>query len=225
LLVFLFDFSSFGVILLLGGSGYRTIEVEIFNQAIRRLDLSMAAWLCFIQMFFTMLISLFYSKTSSRHIQQSNPQPVSARIHKSRTPRESLFLVGMILILILIYVLPLAALPLRSISRLEAERGQRSSVQYGLTTTYYEALFINRTNSLFMYHRWQPAHHLPMQPSRSSLALGMGFPAAVALTRSGRLERVLIRFLSFLWEPRPSFSDWDSLLLMENGWHLHCWYR
>ena len=192
LLVFLFDFSSFGVILLLGGSGYRTIEVEIFNQAIRRLDLSMAAWLCFIQMFFTMLISLFYSKTSSRHVQQSNPQPVSARIHKSRTPRESLFLVGMILILILIYVLPLAALPLRSISRLEAERGQRSSVQYGLTTTYYEALFINRTNSLF----YVP----PIQAARTSLAyaaitiilaLGMGFPAAAALARPGRLERVL----------------------------------
>ena len=192
LLVFLFDFSSFGVILLLGGSGYRTIEVEIFNQAIRRLDLSMAAWLCLIQMFFTVVISLFYSKSSSGRVTQSNPQPVRATIRKSRTPRESLFLVGMILILVTIYVLPLAALPLRSISRLEADRGQRSAVQYGLTTVYYEELFINRTDSLF----YVP----PMQAARTSLAyaaitiilaLGMGFPAAVALARPGRLEGVL----------------------------------
>ena len=192
LLVFLFDFSSFGVILLLGGSGYRTIEVEIFNQVIRRLDLSMAAWLCLIQMFFTVVISLFYSKSSSGRVTQSNPQPVRATIRKSRTPRESLFLVGMILILVTIYVLPLAALPLRSISRLEAERGQRSAVQYGLTTVYYEELFINRTDSLF----YVP----PMQAARTSLAyaaitiilaLGMGFPAAAALARPGRLERVL----------------------------------
>jgi thiamine transport system permease protein len=192
LLVFLFDFSSFGVILLLGGSGYKTIEVEIFNQAIRRLDLSMAAWLCLIQMIFTVFISLFYSKASSKAVTQINPQLVRANIHKSRTSLQSLFVVCMSLILVLIYVLPLSALPLRSISRLEAERGQRSAVQYGITTAYYEELFVNRTGSLF----YVP----PIQAARTSLtyaaltvilALAMGFPAASALAQPSRLERVL----------------------------------
>jgi thiamine transport system permease protein len=94
--------------------------------------------------------------------------------------------------MLFIYVLPLAALPLRSISRLEAERGQRSEVQYGFTTVYYEELFVNRTGSLF----YVP----PIQAARTSLtyaaitvilALGMGFPAAAALARPSRLEWLL----------------------------------
>ena len=36
------------------------------------------------------------------------------------------------------------ALPLRSISRLEADRGQRTAPSLGLTSAYYRELFVNR---------------------------------------------------------------------------------
>ena len=40
LLVFLFDFTSFGVILLLGGPSFATLEVQIYIQALQMLDLA-----------------------------------------------------------------------------------------------------------------------------------------------------------------------------------------
>ena len=45
LLVFLFDFTSFGVILLLGGPSFATLEVQIYVQALQMLDLPLAALL------------------------------------------------------------------------------------------------------------------------------------------------------------------------------------
>ncbi len=45
LLVFLFDFTSFGVILLLGGSQYATLEVEIYLRVLKLPNLSLAALL------------------------------------------------------------------------------------------------------------------------------------------------------------------------------------
>jgi thiamine transport system permease protein len=57
LLVFLFDFTSFGVILLLGGSQFSTLEVEIYVQAVKQLDLSLAALLSVIQLVCTVLVA------------------------------------------------------------------------------------------------------------------------------------------------------------------------
>jgi len=45
LLVFLFDFTSFGVILLLGGTNFSTLEVEIYIRVLRLPNLSLAAFL------------------------------------------------------------------------------------------------------------------------------------------------------------------------------------
>jgi len=50
LLVFLFDFTSFGVILLLGGSQFSTLETEIYFQAVRLFNLPLAALLSIIQL-------------------------------------------------------------------------------------------------------------------------------------------------------------------------------
>ncbi len=43
MLVFLFDFTSFGVILILGGPRYATLEVEIYRQAVNLFNLPVAA--------------------------------------------------------------------------------------------------------------------------------------------------------------------------------------
>ena len=58
LLVFLFDFTSFGVVLMLGGPQYATVEVEIYTQAMSRFNLPMAGLLSMIQLVVTFLITL-----------------------------------------------------------------------------------------------------------------------------------------------------------------------
>ena len=55
-LVFLFDFTSFGVILLLGGSRFSTLEVEIYLRVLKLPDLPLAALLSVIQLICTLLI-------------------------------------------------------------------------------------------------------------------------------------------------------------------------
>ena len=49
-IVFLFSFTSFGVVLILGGPRYSTIEAEIYNQAVRSFDLRAAAVLSLVQL-------------------------------------------------------------------------------------------------------------------------------------------------------------------------------
>lgn len=49
-IVFLFCFTSFGVVLILGGLRYRTLEVEIYQQAVTFLDLPAAGALALLQL-------------------------------------------------------------------------------------------------------------------------------------------------------------------------------
>ena len=49
-IVFLFSFTSFGIILILGGPRYSTLEMEIYNQAVRLFDLRTAAILALVQL-------------------------------------------------------------------------------------------------------------------------------------------------------------------------------
>ena len=49
-IVFLFSFTSFGVVLILGGPRYATLETEIYNQAVRLFDLRAAAVLSLVQL-------------------------------------------------------------------------------------------------------------------------------------------------------------------------------
>ena len=74
LLVFLFDFTSFGVILLLGGSQFSTLEVEIYIQAVHQLHLSLAALLAFIQLICTLMFSILYKRIVARSTQQLAPR-------------------------------------------------------------------------------------------------------------------------------------------------------
>lgn len=94
--------------------------------------------------------------------------------------------------LVLLLVSPLVALAVRSVTRLEANRGERSGFTPGMTLDYYRELFINRRQSLF----YVP----PAAAARNSLlyaggtvviSLALGFLAASALARRSRLNRLL----------------------------------
>jgi thiamine transport system permease protein len=192
LLVFLFDFTSFGVILLLGGPGFATLEVETYIQALQMLNLPLAGLLSAVQLLCTLVFSVLYTRAVARTRVQTNPRAAKYNLRRARTLKERLFVSGLGALLVLFFVLPMLALPLRSVSRLEAARGQRGETQYGLTSEYYRELFLNRRGSLFYVPPVQAAlNSLGYAGLTVLLSLLLGFPAASALARPGRLERWL----------------------------------
>jgi thiamine transport system permease protein len=194
LLVFLFDFTSFGVILLLGGARFSTLEVEIYIQALQLLNLPMAALLSLIQLLCTLAFSLLYSRVVARSLVSLYPRP--SFILPSRTLGERAYVILLGFTLSAFFLLPLLALPLRSFTRLEADRGERGQIQYGLTSSYYQELFINRRGSVFYVPPVQAARNSLLYAAATvGLSLLLGLPAASALARPGRLERLLDPFL------------------------------
>ncbi|MBE7434386.1 MAG: iron ABC transporter permease [Anaerolineales bacterium] len=194
LLVFMFDFTSFGVILLLGGSQFATLEVEIYIRALQLPNLNLAALLSVIQLIFTLIFSILYSRTINQVSTQTAPRFSQARPPK--TIKEKIFVTTLALFLSSFFFLPLISLPIRSLTRLEADRGQRTEVQYGFTTDYYEELFINRRGSLFYVPPVQAAlNSLGFAGITVILSLALGYPAAYALAKPTRLEKFLDPFL------------------------------
>jgi len=194
LLVFMFDFTSFGVILLLGGSQFATLEVEIYIRALQLPNLNLAALLSVIQLIFTLIFSILYSRTINQVQTQTAPRFSTARPPK--TLKEKIFVITLALLLSSFFFLPLVSLPIRSLTRLEADRGQRDQVRYGFTTDYYEELFINRRGSLFYVPPVQAAlNSLGFAGITVILSLALGYPAAYALSNPSRLEKFLDPFL------------------------------
>ncbi len=194
LLVFLFDFSSYGVILLLGGPRFATLEVEIYIQALQLLNLQAAALLSLIQLLCTLGLSTLYSRYI---LHAASPIKSVERIPRpARTLPEKAFVAALAIFCIGFFALPLLALPMRSLTRIEADRARSAEIRPAFTTDYYYELFINRRGSLFYVPPVEAAINSLSYASLSVvLSLLLGFPAALALTRPGPLEKWLDPFL------------------------------
>jgi len=185
LLVFIFDFTSFGVILVLGGPRFATLEVEIYYQTISLFNLPLAAVLSVLQLACTLGLTVAYSRLTAR---LSRPIPLRSSRYTQRpfnSLRMRIFAVLVISLLLILLILPLLGLALRSVTRLTAERGQRGSVSQGLTLEYYKELSINRRESLF-YVPPTTAMGVSLAYAVTTVifALGLGLPASWALTRN-----------------------------------------
>lgn len=192
LLVFLFDFTSFGVILLLGGPKFSTLEVEIYLRVLKLPDLPLAALLSVIQLICTLIFSILYSRIVTRATVQTTPRSAGSNIRKPKTIRERIFITAFIFLLFSFFLLPLSALPFRSFFRVEADRGQRGEIQYGFTTDYYRELFVNRRGSVFYVPPIQATiNSLGYAGATVVLSLLLGFPVALALAKPTRVERIL----------------------------------
>lgn len=195
LLVFLFDFTSFGVILLLGGAKFATLEVEIFVQTMSMLNLPVAALLSFIQLLCTLAFSILYSKALAKTSIQTQKEAITPP-RRAKTIPERLFLLASFLVLFALFVLPMLALPLRSVSQLEAARGERATLQTGFTDDYYQELFINRRGSRFYVPPIEAAKNsLQYAGMTVMLSLLLGFPVASALAKPTKLDSALDPFL------------------------------
>lgn len=83
LIVFLFTFTSFGVILLLGGPTHATIEVEIYRQTTQFLNLPVAAVLAILQLLAVSAVLLVYGRSQQK---RSVEQPLRSRGETTRRP-------------------------------------------------------------------------------------------------------------------------------------------
>ncbi len=194
LLVFLFDFTSYGVILLLGGPKFSTLEVEIYIQALHLLNLPAAALLSLVQLLCTLAFSTLYSRFVTRLA--APVKPVETALKRPISVPERSFVLILSSFIFLFFLLPLLALPLRSFSRLEAERGQRAQIGPALTTEYYTELFVNRRGSIFYVPPFEAARNSLVYAGLTVLfSLVLGFPAALALSRPGKLAQWIDPFL------------------------------
>jgi thiamine transport system permease protein len=184
LLVFIFNFTSFGVILILGGPKFATLEVEIFNQTISFFNLPLAAVLSILQLTCTLAMTIIYTRLNRNITQPIQLRPTSFTQKRIATWKQRLLAGFLIFILFSLLISPLLALSVRSFTKPEAGRGSLTSGSPGFTLENYRQLTINRRESFFFVP--------PLTAIRNSLvyasiavilALVIGMPAAWALTR------------------------------------------
>lgn len=186
LLVFLFDFTSFAVILLLGGPGFATLEVEIYTQALHLLNLPMAGLLSFVQLMFTLMLTVGYSRLNQRKSLALQPRDPIEVEKPAVNLAEKMLLWGVNLVLLLLLISPLISLAIRSILAPANNAGVGR-----LSLRYYTALFVNQRSSLF----YVP----PVEAIINSLWIGfltitftllVGFFAAKTLSRRTKASRL-----------------------------------
>ncbi len=192
LLVFLFDFTSFGVVLMLGGPQYATLEVEIYTQALSRFNLPMAGLLSLVQLAFTLVITLLQNRVNNPRYGKAALSSERKTLQRPVSIRRKVFVILMSVLLVILFVSPILSLVSRSLVSFEAARGERGEFETGFTTRYYTELFKNRTDSIFYSN--------PLVAMRNSLvysvitmviATGLGLLTAYALSRSGVVTRWL----------------------------------
>lgn len=138
LLVFLFCFTSFGVILILGGIGFATLEVEIYRQAVNLFNLPVAAFLSLVQLVLTFVVMAFYTRLQARLSLALDFVPVRQLGTPDRAWQKWIVQV-LLIVSIGLLLLPLLILAWRSFTLGDA----------GWTWRYYQELTINRRQSAF----------------------------------------------------------------------------
>ncbi len=197
LLVFIFDFTSFGVILILGGPRFATLEVEIYYQAISLFNLPMAATLALLQLVCTLAMTTIYTRLAAGLARPLGLRPrrfTQRRLVNWRSRLVAAMLVGLMSVFL---ITPLAALATRSFTRVDAGSqlgGSAGDITLDWTLDYYRELSINRRGSLFFAPPSTAiAVSLGYAAATVVLALLLGLPASWALARhqSSALSRLL----------------------------------
>jgi thiamine transport system permease protein len=189
LLTFIFDFTSFGVILILGGPRFATLEVEIYQQVIGRLNLAQAASLSILQLVCTLGLMIAYTWLSNRLTRPMDIQSEEVTQSRLITTGQKILAGSVIAFLLLLLTSPLVALATRAFTSFSSQ-GQLQ----GFTTTYFSALNQNPQNSIFFVPPWIAVRNSLLYAGATVIvAVAMGLPAAWALARQqfSRLNRLL----------------------------------
>ncbi|MDT0547254.1 MULTISPECIES: iron ABC transporter permease [Streptomyces] len=181
LMVFLFTFTSFGVVQILGGPRYATLEVAIYRETAQLLDLPTAAVLTLVQFAAVAAVLALHAWTVRRRegaLKLVDPEQTARR---PQGAAQWALLWGVLAVVALLILLPLGVLVERS---LDAPGG------YGLD--YYRALqsAADSGGTFFVAPMDAVWNSLRYAAVATVFAVVVGGLAAAALTRkSGRLVR------------------------------------
>jgi thiamine transport system permease protein len=185
LLIFVFCFTSFGVVLILGGPRLATVEVEIYRQAVHLFNLPMAAALSLVQIGFVFGLMWLYTWLERRSAVSLIPT-MSRKYtrQKTRTRFDRLMISGSTAFLSILLGAPLGALLLSSLL-----------TGSGPGITYYLALFEDSAQSiLYVAPMRAMANSLGFALAATAIALVVGWCSAAFL--AGRRTR-----LTHLFDP------------------------
>ena len=170
-MVFLFSFTSFGVVLILGAPRRVTLEVEIFRQAAHLLNLPMAASLAIVQLVGVFLILMVYSRYQQRSTVQLHLRPASEVERRPNTLKAKLLIIANLAFMALLLLAPLGVLVKRSVT-----------TSTGLSLAYYQNLTDSgRTSALFVPPTTAIWNSLRFALIASLIALVIGGLASVAV--------------------------------------------
>ncbi|MER7405261.1 iron ABC transporter permease [Streptomyces sp. NPDC000070] len=177
LMVFLFTFTSFGVVQILGGPTFSTLEVEIYRQTSEIFDLSTAAVLTMIQFVAVGAILALHAWTVRRRETALRLVDPSATARRPRGTGQWALLGGVLGTVVVLLLLPLAVLVQRSLD----------APGFG----YYRALTRDDGGVFLVAPIEAIGNSLSYAVAATLIAVLIGGLASVALTRrdAGRFVR------------------------------------
>ncbi|WP_405561472.1 iron ABC transporter permease [Streptomyces canus] len=177
LMVFLFTFTSFGVVQILGGPTFSTLEVEIYRQTSEIFDLSTAAVLTLIQFVAVGAVLALHAWTVRRRETALRLVDASITARRPRGAGEWGLLAGVVAGVAVLLVLPLAVLVQRSLD----------AADFG----YYRALTHSDGGVFLVAPIEAVGNSLEYALAATAIAVVIGGLAAAALTRrdAGRFVR------------------------------------
>jgi thiamine transport system permease protein len=189
LLVFIFDFTSFGVILLLGGPAFSTLETEIYTQSTVLLNLPLAGILSIIQLACTLGMTILVTQISGRSGFNAIARVISDTTSKVKGFLNRTLVYVYSILLFLFFGSPIVSLFLRSIL---SQRNVQGSTISPFTLAYYQELFINRQNSIFYVPPISAIlNSLLFALATTVIAILMGLFSTYALNRRNKVTRFL----------------------------------
>lgn len=182
LLVFVFCFTSFGVILVLGGPRFATLEVEIYRQTVHLFHLPVAAALALLQLAATFVVMAIYTRLQARVAVPLNLRPRQSVEQPLPRGWAGIALGSVLAALILLLIVPLVSLAARSIAW-----GGDDLLRY------YRELFINRRGSILFVPPWESIRNsLMFAAGTVGLSLLMGVLSAYWLAHPRRGWRAFL---------------------------------
>lgn len=179
LMVFLFTFTSFGVVQILGGPGFATLEVEIYRQTAHLLDLPTAAVLTLVQFAAVGAILAVHAWTVRRRETALSLVDAAYAVRRVRGTGQRLLLGFVLATVAVLILLPLGVL---------VERALDAAGGYGLG--YFRALMSADGGAFLVPPIDAVANSLQYAAVATLIALLVGGLAAAALTRrAGRFTR------------------------------------
>ncbi len=194
LIVFLFTFTSFGVIQVLGGPRYATLEVEIYRQTAALLELPTAAVLTLLQFAAVTAMLAFHARTVRKRQSMLSMLPAEQTARRPQGPGQWALLGSVLTVVVLLILTPLAVL---------VERSFNGPDGYG--TANYRALGSVSSDATFTVAPVAAiGNSLIYAALATCIALVVGGLAAAALTTrggGGAVGRLVRGFDSMLMLP------------------------